>query len=637
MLKRLGTGILSLLLTAAVILGAYLGLVRFFNEAGGRTVEIVIDLNDVKKMAAYEKRPLGPVLDRIRKTGISEIGVFEETLPDAAAIGEVYYAKGSGLSRLHLLPVEKIRPDWTYIYAPEEKVRQRIYTQLKAVLGEKSIHFAGREIMAIDEAEEDLRDLGLGISEAQQKFLTAKGFTIIPRVWHDPRYHLGNLEAKFAGLKNYGQVIFDGDKIIGYPDAIPALAEALKKFHLKYGSIEIVKQGGDSQLRKLMGTDVVRVHSVPKDELEKISKEEALDRFVRAARERGVRVIYLRPFLPPQIDGYPVEYNLAYFEALQAKMAAAGFTQGPSGNSAPLQVKAWQVILLGAGVLAGTVFLLDLFLPLPIGILYLIFLAGWLAAAAAGVSGHLLMAQKGLAWLAAVVFPSYAVIATLSKERKKAAALFYDSILAVINVVAETSLGIFLMIGLLADYRFMSGIEVFPAVKGALVLPVIIVAAYFITKLSGEGGLKERLFRYLETKITLSTAIIGLLVLGALGVLVARSGNFTLPVPGFEKHFRNWLEMLLYVRPRTKEFLVGYPFLFLSAYYYLKGERQWLWLLAAIGVIAPISVFNSFSHIHTPVMISLTRTINGLVLGIVIGLVVVWLADRFAGGAEAKG
>ena len=82
----------------------------------------------------------------------------------------------------------------------------------------------------------------------------------------------------------------------------------------------------------------------------------------------------------------------------------------------------------------------------------------------------------------------------------------------------------------------------------------------------------------------------------------------------------------MFVRPRTKEFLIGYPALFLAAGYFLRGEKQWLWVLAAIGVIAPISVFNTFSHIHTPLMISLIRTFNGLILGLLIGwvLFLVW-------------
>jgi len=632
MAKKLGTMFLSAVLTVAVILGAYLGLVRFFSESGSRNVELVVDLRDLKTMAAYEKKPLAPILDQIRQIGLGEIGVFEETLPDASALGEIYYAKGSGIIRLKgflsNLKIGGIKPDATYIYTPDLKVMKRIYDQLRWALGDKSLHLVNPQVLMVDETEEELRDLGLGMSEAQQKFLEKKGFKIVPRVWHDPRYHLGNLDAKISGLKGFSLVIFDGDKIIGYPDAIPALAEALKKYNLKYGAVEIVKQDGDSKLRQLMGQAVVRVHSVPKDELEKINKEEALDRFVRAVRERGIQVIYLRPFLPPQIDGNPVEYNLAYFTALRDKLAAAGFTLGPAEKGPALQVASWQVVLLAAGVFAGFVFLIDLFVPLPIAIMLVIFLACWLPIAFIADPLHVLRIQKFLAWLAAVVFPSYAVIATFSRNRKPSVHLFYDSVMAIINVLAETSLGIFLMIGLLADYRFMSGVEVFPSVKTALVLPMLIIALYFIFKLGGEGRLRDRLRSYLATKITLGNAIVGVLVLAALGVLVARSGNFSLPVPGFEKYFRNWLEMVLYIRPRTKEFLVGYPLLFLTAYYYFKGERQWLWLLAALGAIAPISVFNSFSHIHTPIMVSVMRTFNGLALGVVISLVAGWVVKK---------
>ena len=634
MLKKIGRGFLVLVLTAAVLLGAYLGFVRFLNEIGGRTVEIVVDLNDLKRLAAFEKESLSRVLDEVKKAGISEVGVFEETLPDAAALGELSYAKGSGLLRLKnpvflpLIQAGRIKPDRTYIFIPDQPVRRRISNQLKWALGDKSIKFLTKHVIEVDEAEEELRVLGLGVSESQRQFLTARGFGIVPRVTHDPRYHLGNIEAKISGLKDFGLVIFDGEKIIGYPDAVPALSDALKKFKLKYGYIEIVKQEGDRRLKKLMGPEIVRVHSVPKDELEKISRAEVLDRFVRAARERGVRLIYLRPFLPPQIDAYPVAYNLGYFETLRSRLEAAGFVLGPAESNPRLNVAGWQIVLLGAGVLVGGLFLLDAFVALPIWLMYFFFLAGLSFAGYAVSVGQFLAAQKTLAWLAALIFPAYAVISTFSNERKRAGHVFYGAAIAIVNILAETSIGIFLMIGLLADGRFMSGVEVFPAVKTALTLPVITVALYFILR-SGEGGLRDRLTKFLETRITILTALAGVVVLAALAALVARSGNFSLPVPGFEKHFRNWLEMVMSVRPRTKEFIVGYPFLFLAAVYYLKGKRQWLWLLAAIGAVAPISVFNAFSHIHTPVVISLARTFNGLILGLLVAWIVGLIAGRY--------
>lgn len=630
MVRRIGRGILILILTAAVLLGAYLGFVRYLTESGGKTVELVVDLNDLKKMAGYEKKPLGQVLDEVRKIGISSLGVFEETLPDANALGELYYAKGSGILRLkNLRPaLGKISPPRTYIYVPEAVVRKRVFNQLKWVLGDRPLKFLSKETIEVDELEEELRMLGLGISESQKKYLEGKGFRIIPRVWNDPRYHLGNIEAKIEPLKGYRMVVFDGEEILGYPDAIPALASALKKFKIKYGYIEIVKQDGDRALKKRMGNEVVRVHSVPKDELKKITREEALDRFVRAARERGVRLIYLRPFLPPQIEAYPVEYNLKYFRELKSELEAGGFALGKPGTPPQLRVRGWQILLLGVGVLIGGLFLLNSFITLPIWLMYLLLLLGVGGMAFVGVAGYSLLLQKSLALLAALIFPSYAVISTFSKTRSRVALLFWDSIMRILDILAETGVGIFLMIGLLADSMFMTGVETFPAVKAALILPILIVAAFFVLK-SGEGNLRERLLNYLNMKVSLWMVLAGLLVLGFLGVLVARSGNFVLPVPGLEKYFRNWLEALLFVRPRTKEFLVGYPFLFLAALYYLKGNRTWLWLLAAIGVIAPVSVFNSFSHIHTPLLISVVRTSNGLILGLIGGLVVGWVFNQY--------
>ena len=189
-----------------------------------------------------------------------------------------------------------------------------------------------------------------------------------------------------------------------------------------------------------------------------------------------------------------------------------------------------------------------------------------------------------------------------------------------------TAVGIVFLVGLLADSRYMSGAAVFPAVKAALVLPMIIVAGYFLLK-DGNMNIWQKWKELLATRISVANVLVGFFLLAALGVFLARSGNFVLPVPGAEKMFRNWLEMVLFVRPRTKEFLVGYPFLFFAAVYFLKARsRDWLWVLMAIGTIAPVSVMNTFCHIHTPLTISLVRTINGLVLGLFFGIITALIA-----------
>ena len=623
------------ILGIAFLCAAYQVFVRFSLEEDRQQVRLVADLNGLKKIAAYEKKPITVVLDQLKKIGITELGVFEETLPDAVALGEVYYVKGSGIERLkgfvptfdNLLKAKRIKPESTYLYIENDTVRKRIAGQLKWMLGGEEIKFFGKDIIEINEPEEELRGIGLGISEAQKKFLSGKGFTIVPRVWNDPLVNAINIGPKISLLSGSDVVVFDGEEILGFPDAIPQLAEALKKYKINYGNVEIVKQDGDLQLKKLAAPNIIRVHSVPKDELKKITKEEAADRYVRAVRERKINMIYLRPFLPPKMEAYPIEYNMNYFSEVKQKIEKSGFSVGKRDAMVGYEIDKWTILIIGSGIIAGAVLLALAVFDIPLLYSIMIWLLFTLIIGLIELKGGSLITQKILALLAAVVFPSYAVISSFSRERRQFPAIFLDTLLMLMSIVIITGVGIVLMVGLLTDYRFLSGAEVFPAVKLALTLPILIIAIALLLKESG-GNIFNWVKEVLGAKVSLLSVALGAVCLAGLGILVARSGNFVLPVPGFEKEFRNMLEVLMYVRPRTKEFLIGYPILCFAAVYFLSWKKNWLWLLAAIGAIAPVSVFNSFSHIHTPLFISFIRTMNGLVLGIMIGAVVVWFTGK---------
>lgn len=633
MLRKIGKGILIFILTIGVLLGAFLGYVRYFGEIQDRTVELCIDLKDVKMMAAYEGKPLGPILEQIRERGIISIGVFEETLPDANSLGEIYYTSGPGVMRAKLNPLYcqlgkkgLISNQRTYIYAPLDEARKRINDQLKLILGYNNVSYFKGNILEANEYETEIRDIGLGISGLQKKFLYKQGFRIIPRVWNDPRYNNRNISQKIAALKEFDTIIFEGEEILGYPDHLKVTADALKNNKIRYGYIEIVKQDGDKALKKLMDKEIIRVHSVPKRELKKLKRAAVIKRFVRAARERKVRLIYLRPFLPPQVDAYPVAYNLDYFSMLKSELEGAGFVLGKAELTNQFRVAGWQIVVLGAAIVVGVLFLINYFITIHILLMLLAVVLAVCGMIVLGGAGYATLIQKSLAFLAAVTFPCLAVISTFSFIKKPEFSA-WKTVLMIINVLAETLVGVFLLIGVLADYRFTLGVETFSGVKLALLLPIMIVAAYFILK-QGKGNLKERIRSFLDIDVKMAALLGGLFAAGALLIFVARSGNFVLPVPGFEKSFRDLLETILFIRPRTKEFLVGWPFLFLAATILLRGKKKWLWVVAAIGTIAPISVINTFSHIHTPIIVSMVRTINGLALGILIGSIVAWIADK---------
>jgi hypothetical protein len=231
-----------------------------------------------------------------------------------------------------------------------------------------------------------------------------------------------------------------------------------------------------------------------------------------------------------------------------------------------------------------------------------------------------------LSLLSAVVFPSYALISLFPAKREPFVMGMVSKAVSVTMYIAGISaLGAIFIAALLSDKVHMIGIDAFTGVKIALVLPLLIVASYFFLRAEKEEKLDVRTSiskakELLNINIKISHAVVFLLAAACGALFILRSGNFGLPVTGFEKHARGLLENILYLRPRTKEFLIGYPAIILGAVYYLKGGNKWLWFWLSIGVLAPVSMTNSFCHIHTPVLISLVRSCVGLILGIALGL-----------------
>jgi len=133
-----------------------------------------------------------------------------------------------------------------------------------------------------------------------------------------------------------------------------------------------------------------------------------------------------------------------------------------------------------------------------------------------------------------------------------------------------------------------------------------------------------------EHPLLLRYAIAAIIVGVAAVVLLARSGNFGLPLLCIEERLRTLAEQWLVVRPRTKEYLIGHPALMLAAAAAVMGWRAWVLPLAAVGVIGQAGIINSFSHLHTPLLYTLWRTGNALAVGSVLGLAGIWIVGAVA-------
>jgi hypothetical protein len=176
--------------------------------------------------------------------------------------------------------------------------------------------------------------------------------------------------------------------------------------------------------------------------------------------------------------------------------------------------------------------------------------------------------------------------------------------------------------GLLTGWTFMMAADVFTGVKVAQLVPVLLAALFmwrFDRPVRSWRATARELWAWSAQPLLLRYAGVVLLVGLAAVVLLARSGNFGLPLLGIEERLRTVLEDLLVARPRTKEYLIGHPALVLAGTAVALGWRAWVLPLAAVAAVGQGGIVNSFSHIHTPLLYTVWRTVNALWLGGVIG------------------
>jgi len=186
-----------------------------------------------------------------------------------------------------------------------------------------------------------------------------------------------------------------------------------------------------------------------------------------------------------------------------------------------------------------------------------------------------------------------------------------------------------LLLGAVGMGAMLSGIEfyvnnvIFRGIKVSLIVPIVYTAVvyYFMFVKENQSSLVTDVKKVLCAEVKVYWLLIGAVV-GAVGLYyLVRSGNVSSISDG-EKALRSTVTEMFTERPRTKEFLIGYPALVLFAYYMKNSDIQLIkWLLAIAASILAASVTNSFCHIFTDFLTIVARTMNGLILGVVIAAV----------------
>ena len=617
--------LLLLLIIPGLLSALALGARRHGIEAGNRSVELVLDYAELQSLSVASGAQIPAILERFKTAGVTGAAISEDMLGDLAETGQVAYIQRDSDAG----PLTTIR-------IPDKRLAARVFRALNARLAPGTVLAARENTLTVHAAPATLNTMGLGLSPDAVRLVQESGLDVVARLQNHSALTETAVEAAMAELKQTGvtRLICTGEDVFGFRGLVPYVARCIKSSGLVFGSIEFAKQKGDAQMCEELDSEFIRVHGIPLAEMAGMTPRTAVERFARAVKERNIRLCYVR--LPETSGGSSVENGLAFVSAISRDIQKVGYQPGtarPFGNTSRPRLL---LALIALSIAAGAVLLLGSLVSLSPA-----WRCGLLIIGVVGASGLALVGETGrqvLALVSALVFPTLGITALIGphfNRRRfeksagpKAAALF-------IGASAITLCGAALVMGLLADRSYMVKVNQFVGVKAAHLLPILAVIFIMAAGLPIYGKPFSKVWEEATANIRKVVshplfvwhALVVVIALGIIGFALLRTGNDAgVGVTGIELKFRSILDRLMTVRPRTKEFLIGHPALLIGTALLLTRRRAWGLPLVALGVLGQVSLLNTFCHIHTPLNVSALRALNGLALGLVLGIAAWYIA-----------
>lgn len=638
----------GLIVLALVFSLSVLG-VRAVQEMANRHTLLSLEWSQLKDTAARNGYTVEDALARLHPAGEEELfsGVVykEPTLFDWQNAG--YLQIDSGTQLLNDMRAGGWQADETfladynhnYVMCHDETLQQRVFEHLQHKTSAQNIlhtFSAGGSPLYVVETSypyTDLSALGIGFGEEDLALIEQFDLDLVVQVRSWPKVNAESLEFVFGGLSGLDvkAVGFNDTELPGvqqndWDEVVKDLTGILQRQGLPIMSIEFYSQKGLQTMAQAMEYEMVRMHPISESELLKLSDTRLQERFALAAGERTMGVLMLRLRANQSLDD-AAAYIGAVRDAVQAKgVATDEVAVVPDAHVAP-----WTLLAGLAGVWAGGVLLLRKFDMKK---------WAWLLPTAAAAAALLLLVVTGSYWVqklvalaAVVIFPFLGVAFFARAEGRP----LPGAIGALCGMTLVSLVGASLMAAVLSERSYMSAVNVFSGVKIGQLVPLVLLMAYLLYKLaSGRGGATYLLVgftRLMKKQVTIGLVLLAGVAAVLLLVYMMRTGNTSTGISDLERAFRAFLDHVLLVRPRTKEFMIAHPIMLAILYF---GYRRNLWPVVLLGAIGQVSLVNTFEHLHTPVLVSALRTFNGLVLGIVIGVVLIWFVKYVGGWAYKK-
>jgi len=650
---------------ALIVVGAVAAIAasadRWRFERANRTVEVTMDQQDLADFAHSYGYRMDELLRQMRRNGLTSVAVYEEIgqrinlsthayaltgqqIVDAARVSPLSNPTLAGL-----LARKQIDAQSVYILVYDAPTLARYLYELRTQLEPRNVRLVRAQLPAVIAVKTQIdffNSLGLGIPLDVAEQVRREGLLVDPRVQNNERLGPDRIERVFLQMLSGGRigtVIFFGQQnaVLGYPYNLDATANSFRVHHVTFGDVEAYDpsqvQKGTETLGRDIPSQTARVQAIAKLELDKLDLDTVVARYLLGARERNIRVIYLRPFPHLVQDKLPdgslvnetaEQTNLKMLNELRAGLEANGFSLGRAGTFVDFKGIKLDVLfaLAGLGCTAAFLLLLALYGWERAWFHMLAYAFTLLAFAAGFASGHDELVRRLWALGGALTFAVLAgttLARWLATDTAPAGTFAGDAapgVRCLLSAAGVAALGGAFVTGLLAQADFMLELNQFLGVKLLLVVPPLaLLLLYAFTRKFG----RDASLAATADAAVKSWQFAAVLVLGAAAVLLlVRSGNQPdVGVSGFETHLRGALTQVFGARPRFKDFVIGFPALVLLPALTPAHRRSVGWIIVLAAGIGLADILDTFSHIHTPLLIDLLRIFNGLVLGTIVGLI----------------
>lgn len=651
--------------------------IRMSNEARNQTVITVVDYGEFNKNANLAHQDINDILSKLKDSGVKTVAVNEVTLRDLANNGDVRltsFGEYSALVQTYFPETWKqtqkaignaaINPlDLTVVTSNPETARflqERLGSRfsndelISLATNGQSCFIINSELdstnMEVSQNEKNKSltkelDARLGFDEKVLQKLKSMGFDIVLRPANNTGSNTKYLDEyqKYVQDYNVQLIIFAGNKLSRAPH-VEWAEQLVQNNGLTIGIIEAatqlkyVKQDGLDELMQAAGYPINRVYSSSNDEFVN-SPDERYYRWVRGVIDRGIRILYVVPF-KDQKESYSqnLDDTINMIDKFHQTILDKGFTVNQPLNhlSAQIPGNMHRLMVSFSLLLAGLLYLMYLF-KMKRRWVDLLLAAGLSICLAANLLLNIDF-SKIYALAAAILYPSLSSLLLLLYLRDHQKTDLWTKIpvsLAILLII--NMLGAYTVVTSLADIRYIMNVKIFSGVKVAFLTPLLLFFVNYYCCFSEDGSLKNKIVEFLHKQP--NYLVLFILMLGAVAVYIylGRSGNTSgITVSSLEIRLREILENLFLARPRFKEILIGYPALMAMVFLYHKYKQTAITLVLGLGVMmGSISMVNSFCHVFTAVTISLNRTMGGLLIGILLGLLLImvikageWLVQR---------